>query len=71
MGDARAMSDGRRDLARDAEHLRRWLDDLAAVPDAAAPPGLADWRRAHAAAVIAAALALEELAAAPPRSGWA
>jgi hypothetical protein len=47
------------DLAGAAEHLRSWLDDLAPV-DA---DGMAAWRRAHAGPLIAAALALEELAA--------
>jgi hypothetical protein len=49
------------DLTGAAERLRSWLDELAGRGD----DRLADWHRAHAAPLIAAALALEALAAAP------
>jgi hypothetical protein len=55
------------DLMGAAERLRSWLDELAVVLDGAADetgPALAAWHRAHAGPLIAAALALEELAAA-------
>jgi hypothetical protein len=55
------------DLVGAAERLRSWLDELAVVLDGAAGeagPALAAWHRAHAGPLIAAALALEELAAA-------
>ena len=50
------------DLSGAAERLRSWLDDLAERAD----EGLAAWHQAHAPHLIAAALALEALAAAGP-----
>jgi hypothetical protein len=47
------------DLADAAEHLRSWLDDVTRRSDGR----LEAWHQAHAAHLIAAALALEALAA--------
>ena len=47
------------DLAGAAERLRSWLDELAGRAD----DGLAAWHQAHGGHLIAAALALEALAA--------
>jgi len=46
------------DLVGAAERLRSWLDEMAL------DPALAAWHKVHAGPLIAAALALEELAAA-------
>ncbi len=53
------------DLAGAAERLRRWLDDLAVVDHAPAHDALVAWHQVHGTHLIAAALALEALAAAP------
>ncbi|QYG94149.1 hypothetical protein HC251_18000 [Iamia sp. SCSIO 61187] len=54
------------DLAGAAERLRGWLDDLVAAGDRAGGHELVAWHQTHGAHLIAAALALEELAASTP-----